>query len=583
VSGILLGSASGSLGTNTIVIGSTTATNAALETTYDINNPNGNLVLYGKMFLHQNDTFRSVFINGTPLTSGTYSFATLNSTYPGNFPSSWALQNGSTVSNGSGSITVLVNPSPIIVTQPQSVTQYPGQGAVSLSVTAAGNTPLSYLWFTNGTVSLTDNGNRIGSTSNVLTIPSPTLADGGNYTVVVTNIYGAVTSSVAVLTILTPGPATSFTLDFGGTPIIQAVGFDWNTITNWNPYGQSAAASAYQNPGSTFEVVVGSRLRSPTGTNNVVFPDDQLTIDGGGVFENATLNAVGELRFKNTNPTSTNYFKKLVLNGGQLDLGDNTALVIQGQLDIANNSTIYVDSIANTADRGYQIDSWLTGSGTILWHQNTGGLGGLDLLITGTTNTFNGQWIVDQGALVGAGMNSLGTNNITVGSGGLTAAIETLYDINNTNGSLTLDANGMMFLHQNDHFASVTINGTPLANGTYSFATLNSTYPANFPATWTLQNGSVITTGSGQIIVGNVPLLSPHITGITVSGTTLFISATNGAAGGSWTLLQSTNVALPLSLWLTNSAGTFDGGGNLSTNILNTATNRQEFYILKVQ
>jgi hypothetical protein len=34
---------------------------------------------------------------------------------------------------------------------------------------------------------------------------------------------------------------------------------------------------------------------------------------------------------------------------------------------------------------------------------------------------------------------------------------------------------------------------------------------------------------------------------------------------------------------LTNTSGFFDGSGNMSTNILNTATNGQEFYILKVQ
>ena len=76
---------------------------------------------------------------------------------------------------------------------------------------------------------------------------------------------------------------------------------------------------------------------------------------------------------------------------------------------------------------------------------------------------------------------------------------------------------------------------------------------------------------------------SPHITSIGLSGTSLSISATNGTAGGSWTLLQSTNVALSLSQWQTNCAGNFDGGGNLSTNLVNAATNRQEFYLLKTQ
>jgi hypothetical protein len=48
-------------------------------------------------------------------------------------------------------------------------------------------------------------------------------------------------------------------------------------------------------------------------------------------------------------------------------------------------------------------------------------------------------------------------------------------------------------------------------------------------------------------------------------------------------LLQSTNIGLPLSRWRANFAGSFDGGGNLSNHIGNTATNHQEFYILKVQ
>ena len=271
VSGVLLGSATGALGTNTIVIGSPTATNAALETAYNINNPKADLLLYGQMFLHQNDTFSSVFINGIPLATGTYSFATLNSTYPQYFPSSWAQQNGSSINTGSGSITVLANPAPIITSQPQPVTLYPGQEATTFSVTAVGNTPLSYQWFTNGTTALRDSGNRMGSTSNVLTIPIPTLADGGNYSLVVTNIYGAVTSSVAVLTVLTPGPAMNFTLDFGGTPIAQPIGAYWDTVTNWNPNGQPASVSKYSNPGSTYEVVVGARLRTPNSTNYAAF------------------------------------------------------------------------------------------------------------------------------------------------------------------------------------------------------------------------------------------------------------------------------------------------------------------------
>jgi hypothetical protein len=82
--------------------------------------------------------------------------------------------------------------------------------------------------------------------------------------------------------------------------------------------------------------------------------------------------------------------------------------------------------------------------------------------------------------------------------------------------------------------------------------------------------------------VGFQPTSPPLIGGINLSGTSLYISATNGAAGGPWTLLQSSNLALPLSQWQTNSTGNFDSSGNLSATITNPATNRQEFYILKV-
>jgi len=256
-----------------------------------------------------------------------------------------------------------------------------------------------------------------------------------------------------------------------------------------------------------------------------------------------------------------------VLSGGQLDLGDNTLAVLQGELEVVRNSSIYIDSSGQ--DRSYQIASWLSGAGDIFWHQFDGTLGGAGLEITGTSNTFHGQWLVDQGALVGAGANSLGTNNLVVGTNGSVAAVETLYDVNNPNGSLVLGANGKMFLHQRDRFASVTVNGAPLAAGAYTFAQLNAAYPTHFPISWAAQLGSVVTNGSGQIVVG-LPL-SPCLTGIGLSRTTLAIAATNGLPGGTYYLLTSTNLAFPVSQWTPVLTNSFDANGNLNliTNILN--------------
>jgi hypothetical protein len=551
VMGTLLGSGPGSLGTNDIVVGA----NGAFESGYDINNSNGNLFLSGRMYLHQNDTFRSLFVNGAPLAVGTYSFAQLNAAYPTNFPATWPLQNGSATTNGSGSITVLVQPAPTIVLQPVPLSVYPGQSA-QFTVAAQGNAPLSYYW-RKGTAFLTDNANLTGSSTTNLTIPSVTVGDGGGYSVVVSNSVGTVTSVVATLTVLPTGPPLNLTLDYGGVPIVQPTGLDWNTPTNWSD-GNPASLSAFSNPGSTYDVVVGSRLRSPAGTNYAVFPGTLLKIDGNGIFENNTVVGVGELRLKHPDP-GTNVYRKLVLNGGQLDTGDNGTIVLQGEINVAANSAIYVDSAAGL-DRSYQIDAWLTGSGDLIWSQWGASLGGPDLNITGTSNTFSGKWNVLQGTLLGSGANSLGHNDITVSA---TGALETLYDINNPGGNLTL--NGQMFLHQNDTFNTVTVAGAQLSAGTYTFAQLNATYPLNFPLNWGQQAGSGFNTGSGSITVLTGP--TQVALGFQFNGSSLTLSWSQGL------LLEADDVTGP---WTTNLTAA-------PPSFIVTPTAPRKFYRIQVQ
>ncbi len=69
--------------------------------------------------------------------------------------------------------------------------------------------------------------------------------------------------------------------------------------------------------------------------------------------------------------------------------------------------------------------------------------------------------------------------------------------------------------------------------------------------------------------------------GISVTGTALTLTVTNGIPNGAWTLLESTNLLLPIAQWPTNRTGTYDGSGNLTTNIANLATNPAAFYLLK--
>ena len=66
-----------------------------------------------------------------------------------------------------------------------------------------------------------------------------------------------------------------------------------------------------------------------------------------------------------------------------------------------------------------------------------------------------------------------------------------------------------------------------------------------------------------------------------VSGKSLILIVTNGVPNGGWVLLQSSNLQLPLNQWQTNGTGTYDGSGNLATNLVNTVTHPAGFYILK--
>jgi len=89
-------------------------------------------------------------------------------------------------------------------------------------------------------------------------------------------------------------------------------------------------------------------------------------------------------------------------------------------------------------------------------------------------------------------------------------------------------------------------------------------------------------TSVGYLRVGPPPAAAPiSFSGITVSGADLTLNVTNGTPYGPWILLSSTNLALPLIQWGTNSTGNYDGSGNLNTTLQNTVTNEAEFFILK--
>ncbi|MDE3100296.1 MAG: immunoglobulin domain-containing protein [Verrucomicrobiota bacterium] len=141
-----------------------------------------------------------------------------------------------TNNTASVSVTILAPP-PVITNQPVNETVSPG-GTLTLSVGASGYSALGYQWLLDGT-------NIAGATGATFVVTNAGPADAGDYSVVVSNADGTVTSSLAVVTLLNLqlyagltiyGPlGTNYEVDYTDT-----LNTNWSVLTNFalptNPY-----------------------------------------------------------------------------------------------------------------------------------------------------------------------------------------------------------------------------------------------------------------------------------------------------------------------------------------------------------
>jgi uncharacterized protein YjbI with pentapeptide repeats len=185
--------------------------------------------------------------NGAALSGATSSALTLS-----NVQTSIAGSYSVVVANVAGSATsavatLTVYVPPGITSQPQSQTTIQGQNA-SFSVTASGTAPLSYQWNFNGAA-------LSGATSSELTLSNVQTRIAGNYSVVVTNIAGSITSAAATLIVTNPVVALSFpvgaamasdgftfqlSVPVGSTYVILAS----TDLQAWTPIATNVAATA---------------------------------------------------------------------------------------------------------------------------------------------------------------------------------------------------------------------------------------------------------------------------------------------------------------------------------------------------
>ena len=113
-----------------------------------------------------------------------------------------------TATSAAAALTVILPPA--ISAQPAAQTVASGANA-SFSVTATGTAPLAYQWLKNG-AAIANGTKYSGVATSALTVTAVAAADAGNFSVVVTNAAGSVTSSVAPLAIVTTPTLTAPTI-----------------------------------------------------------------------------------------------------------------------------------------------------------------------------------------------------------------------------------------------------------------------------------------------------------------------------------------------------------------------------------
>jgi hypothetical protein len=130
-------------------------------------------------------------------------------------------------------LTVLAFP-PVITRQPTNVTAI-ASTAASFSVQATGSVTLAYQWLFNSQP-------LAGRTSSAFTFPSVQFSNAGNYSVIVTNLYGAVTSSVATLTVNPIPPCVSV-----HDGLVSWWRGETNTLDAWDSNNGTALGVQYAN------------------------------------------------------------------------------------------------------------------------------------------------------------------------------------------------------------------------------------------------------------------------------------------------------------------------------------------------
>jgi alpha-tubulin suppressor-like RCC1 family protein len=212
--------------------------------------------------------------------------------------------------SATSSVAVLtVQTTPLILVQPTPTNQAMAVGATAaLTVTAVGTVPLHYQWKLNGTNVVNVIGHIIGATTNLLVISNAQTNNSGTYTVVITNVDGALTSSVAnvLVTNVPPGitQPISQTNGVGTTVVIFVIPTNGTPPLHyqWQLFGTNMANLSGRITGATSNLLTLSKVQLTNSGDYTVI----VTNYGGSVTSSIATLTVVSTPIITMQPTPTN-------------------------------------------------------------------------------------------------------------------------------------------------------------------------------------------------------------------------------------------------------------------------------------
>ena len=203
--------------------------------------------------------------------------------------------------------------------------------------------------------------------------------------------------------------------------------------------------------------------------------------------------------------------------------------------------------------------------------------------------------ITNGGIQNGTAMIGLSSGGTIVATNGIGAVGPVISNISITNSTLRLFLSGSVVPVKCTSFTAVgtsTIGFDAISGVTLPATNHIINYGAFFGsianlALGTLPNGysGYLTNNTGNssidlVLTSSAPSV-PHFNTISISGGNLTFAGTNGTPNGTFYVLSSTNVALPLSSWTPISTNNFDANGNYNVVLPITTSLVKQFYALK--